>query len=359
MISPLIALAAATAAPGALAGVYEGTIGTLPVRACFSGTERSNYGTYYYLSRLAAIGLSEEDGRDGVFYEGGGAPESQPRWHIESTAGGRLSGQWRSGARTLPLRLTRVAGTEGEESPCSSLAFHQPRLAGVRVVQTRATLDGTAYTKLVLDPRGHFETSVETFALDGDGPAVQRINAALGRSLAGDPPSWLTCAQDSLGQSAFEGSSTEILAPTMISRRWLSVSAHWDGYCGGAHPDSSNTWRLFDLTTGAEIDLNDWLNDAAVERHGTQGTDSDYATVRPALKEAVLAGWRPEDAECEEVIRSAEFWNVGLNRDSFTFSPSLPHVVQACGEDFTLAFGRLAPFLTPEGAANVRALQSE
>jgi len=34
-------------------------------------------------------------------------------------------------------------------------------------------------------------------------------------------------------------------------------------------------------------------------------------------------------------------------------------VAQACGEDFEIPFARIQPFLTPEGAANLRALQSE
>ena len=43
--------------------------------------------------------------------------------------------------------------------------------------------------------------SVETFALDGEGEAAQRINDALGAVL----PQWFECIQDSLGYHAFEG----------------------------------------------------------------------------------------------------------------------------------------------------------
>lgn len=358
MIAPLIALAAAAAAPSGLAGVWQGEIGTLPVRACFVEREWGAFGAYYYQSRLQLIALEAVEGAGNAFTEFG-AGADLPRWQIERVAGGQLTGRWTQGRRTLPVRLSRVAGGEGEEGPCGSMAFHQPRLEGVRTVTARATVDGTAYTRITLDPRGRFDVHFQTFALDGASAAVRRINAEVGQGLAGDPPHWFQCIPDSLGSSPHEGSFDESLEPAMISRRWLSVAHHWDGFCGGAHPDSSNTWRLFDLTSGAELDLNDWLNDSAVERHGTQGTDSDYATVRPALRDAILAGWRPEDAECGETIRSTEFWNIGLNRDSLTFSPSLPHVVQACGEDFEIPFARLRPFLTPEGAANLRALQSE
>jgi len=359
MIGPLIALAAAAAAPADLPGVWQGTIGTLPVRACFTRREWATFGTYYYLSQLHTLGLSEEPDMQGVFFEGNGAPADQPRWNIERAEGGQLTGRWRAGARTLPIRLTRVAGTASEEAPCGTLAFHQPRLEGVRTVTARATIDGVSYRRIALDTRGRFETSFQTFALDGTSDAVRRINAKLGEGLAGNPPRWFQCIQDSLGSSAFEGSAEESLTPTMISRRWMSVAAHWDGFCGGAHPDSSNTYRLFDLASGEEIEILDWFNDSAVERHGTRGGEDAYATLRPPFRDAILAGWRPEDAECEETIRSEEFWNIGLNRNSLTFSPSLPHVVQACGENLEIPFARLQPFLTPEGAANLRALQGE
>jgi hypothetical protein len=359
MIGALMALAAAGATPAGLPGVWEGTIGGLPVRACFADRQWGAFGSYYYLSRKRAIALSAEEGRDGIFYEGNGAPADQPRWRIESASGDRLTGRWTGGARTLPVRLTRVRGDFGEEGPCGSLAFHQPRLEGIRVVPTRASADGMAYTKLTLDHGGRFEAGLETFALDGQSEAVRRINAALGRALAGSPPQWFQCIQDSLAQSAFEGSFDESLVPAMISRRWLSVATHWDGFCGGAHPSSANAHRLFDLSSGAEVELLDWFNESAVARDGPRGSDEEIKTLRPALREAILAGWRAEDADCAELIRSAEFWDVGLTRGALIFSPSLPHVAQACGESFTMPFARLEAFLTPEGAAHLRALAAE
>jgi hypothetical protein len=359
MIGALLALAAAGAAPAGLPGVWEGTIGGLPVRACFADRQSGAFGSYYYLSRKRAIALSPEEGRDGIFYEGNGAPADQPRWRIESAGGDRLTGRWTGGARTLPVRLTRVTGDFGEEGPCGSLAFHQPRLDGIRVVPARASVEGVAYTKLALDHGGRFEASLETFALDGQSEAVRRINAALGRALAGSPPQWFQCIQDSLAQSAFEGSFDESLVPAMISRRWLSVATHWDGFCGGAHPSSANAHRLFDLSSGAEVELLDWFGDEAVKRERLEQVDEVVRTVRPALREAILAGWRPEDPECAELIRGAEFWDVGLARGAFVFAPSLPHVAQACGEDFTIPFARIRTLLSPQGAEHLRAFEAE
>jgi hypothetical protein len=359
VIGPLIALAASAApaaGPADLPGVWEGTIGTLPVRACFVRTEWNSFGAYYYLSRLRTIPLESDESGTG-FSEGGAT--GSPRWRIESADSAQVTARWSGGGRSLPVRLRRVEGEIGEEGACGSMVFHRPRLAGLGTQTVRATVDGVGYTRMTLNTRERFDVTFETFALDGESAAVRRINAALGEGLGGDPPRWLQCAQDSLGSGPNEGGFTETLTPVMISRRWLSVAAHWDGFCGGAHPDSSNSWRLFDLTNGGEVEILTWFNTAGVKRARLEQVNEEIRTVEPALRTAILAGWRPEDAECGETIRSTEFWNIGLNRDSLTFSPSLPHVVQACGEDFEIPFARLQPFLTPEGAANLRALQGE
>jgi len=45
--------------------------------------------------------------------------------------------------------------------------------------------------------------------------------------------------------------------------------------------------------------------------------------------------------------------------EALIFSPQLPYVAQARGEEFTISFARLRPFLTEEGAQNLRALRAE
>lgn len=360
MLGPLIAIAAvAQAAPVDLPGVWEGNVGNLPVRACFVHREWGQFGAYYYLSQRRLIPLDAEEGANGAFREGGGDGADRPRWQIERAGPNQLTARWMGNGRTLPVRLSRVAGRAGEQGPCGSLVFHRPRLEAVRTVAAPASLDGVPYTRLTLSTGDRFETSVETFALSGSGEAVQRINSELGRTLAGDPPSWFECIQNSLSQSPFEGSFAERLEPVMIARRWMSVAHHWDGFCGGAHPSSSNAYRTFDLASGGEVDLHDWFNDTAVKRERLEEVDEEIKTLEPAFRDVILQGWRSEAPECDEVIRSAEFWNIGLTREALVFSPSLPHVVQACWEEFPILPARLQPFLTEEGAENLRALQRE
>ncbi|WP_395612252.1 hypothetical protein [Allosphingosinicella sp.] len=363
-VLPLSAALAQPAPAPDLRGIWEGTVGTLPVHACFVSGETGAFGAYYYNNQLRLIGLEAVEGTAGAFREGateeeGAAARPEARWRIEQADGGALTARWTQGSRTLPVRLQRVARpADDEEGPCASLAFHQPRLAGIHNVSTRATVDGVSYTKLSVDLRGRFPASVTTFALDGDGEAVRRLNATLGEGVNGDPPGWLDCVRGPLENFPFQGEYNESLEPAMIARRWLSVASHYDGSCGGPHPDESSTYRTFDLATGQEVNLHDWFTPAAVKVERIEGSSDVLRSLEPAFRTFLLARWHG-DGECDEVVRTTDYWNIGLTRAGFVFSPDLPHVAQACVEEFTADFDRIRPWLKPEGAAAVAALRGE
>jgi hypothetical protein len=73
----------------------------------------------------------------------------------------------------------------------------------------------------------------------------------------------------------------------------------------------------------------------------------------------ILKGWKPEDPECRDAIADQEFWNIGISRAGLVFSPSLPRVIMACGEDFTIPFARLTPWLNATGRAAVASIEAE
>lgn len=74
-------LHAADPTPPVWQGVWQGTIGSFPVRACLAWDRigpGDAFGSYYYLSRLRTIRL-EQQGTSKIWIEGYAAPKGSPR----------------------------------------------------------------------------------------------------------------------------------------------------------------------------------------------------------------------------------------------------------------------------------------
>ena len=328
----------------------------LPVRACFDDKDYGPQGAYYYTKHMRAIRLEQVQRGGSEWTEGDGRDSDRPRWTF-SAVGKVLSGTWRDGRTSLPFRLTRLPGVNPGQSACGSLLFNQPRLQRSSVVTSPARIDGVRYTKLVFRPGPHFpDVEVASFKLDLDRPAVLRINRLLSEPLLqpGVRSEWFECMRASLAATASDGDYHVAIEPIMLAGRWLAIRHSQDGSCGGASPFNSTVSRTFDLRSGMEIDLHRWLNARAVSRNGAS---AKLAAIRPAFREFILAGARPSDAECREIVRTTDYWDIGLRRNGLVFAPSVPRVAQSCGDEILVSFKRLRPFLSPEGISAVGSLR--
>lgn len=355
----LFAVPASAAETPAWQGVWQGTIGTLPVRVCLDrhdyDASGGGFGAYYYTRHLRLITL-EQQGDSKSWAEASDAKAGE-RWRFDTVTQALLTARWTQGARSLPVRLTRAEAVATDEQPCGSMAFNRPRLTAGRVTTTRASKDGATYWRLAYVPGSQFADSVtlETFALDGRTPAIARVNAVLGRVLPGDPAKsdWFECLAGNLNFNARDGDYQQTVAPEMITPHWLTASHDINYYCGGAHPDGGVNARTFDLDAGTEVDLNDWLAASAVKSERFEGSTDVSRTLTPAFRAFVLARWKPEEAECREPVTEAESWDIGLTRQGLAFTPELAHVVAACAEPILVGFDRLAPWLGPHGRNEV------
>jgi hypothetical protein len=354
-------LAAAEPAPPAWHGVWSGRIGTYPVQACFDGSTDWRRGSYYYRSTLRPIGLQwHDDTRE--WAESEDDPTKAATIKLDKVGTGRIEGRWIKGKTMLPVLLDRVpTETDPEDNgPCGSAEYSAPRMTPTRVSETRATFDGRAYRKLALVVGRQFENvSVETFAIDGGGAAAAKINRILREPIAGAPAKsgWIECMQGSLGANGIDGEYAEGIEPKMIGRRWMAVNHHVDGFCGGAHPFAGNSSRLFDLARGAEVRIVTWFNRQGITITKYDGIEEPAGTITPALRDAVLGKWKADDEQCDDPVRTSDFWDIRLSRAGFVFTPSLPHVAMACGEEFVLPFVRAARFLAPAGKAGLAELR--
>lgn len=355
--------AAANVATSDLNGVWDGTVGTLPVRMCFNGDGYRNHGQYYYRSKLKSIPLIGDDKKPGQLTEGWPNEPKVARWTIERVAGSRATGRWSAGGRTLPIAFSRVSFTTDDEfqGPCGSMTFLQPRLEGVRIARSTTNAKGLAVISWELDTKGRFEgIDVSTFQLRTSDGASQRINKRL-REPFEEQYGWKWCLRAAAEHSAFEGSLARSIEPQLVTSRLLSVVSRTESYCGGAHPSMSSVPTLFDRRSGNVVNLYDWFRPDAVVREKVEGYDDTLDGPGPQLLKLVLKHdprFAPDD-DCSESLETTEWWKIELTAKGMSFQPELPHVIQACGDEALVPFAALAPFLNTTGKQEVAAFLAE
>lgn len=334
-------------------GVWQGRIGTLPVRACLQQrSETYRNGSYYYLNRMKPIPLRAED--DGTWTEEADGGAVTGKWRVESATPGRMTGTWTSGARTLPIALTRVA-SDGEDGPCGSDAFIAPRLKPVRILTKPANKDGFAYSELKYVVGPSFpEVDIVSFSYSPTRPGDRAINAAL-RVDPGEhegPADYAGCTKMALASNGRDGDSEFSYSPELVTREFLSVVASSSGFCGGAHP-FQGFWHLtFDRVSGRSINLANWFTARGIINEPSETLP--ITKLAAPLRPTVLSHYPFEagqDAECKEVVAEADYWDLSLTRRGIGFTPSLPHVAQACMETAVVPFAQLGAFMTAAGRA--------
>lgn len=340
------------------AGVWEGRIGNLPVRACFDAwSDSPGRGSYYYLRYLEPISLSEEDGEGGWIERAPGA-ETEARWEFAELSATRMRGTWRQGGRNLPFSLDPVAWEDhDEQGPCGSEQFVGPRLQGGKVVHDSAEFEGLRYTKTSFQPPASFveDVSIETFAYEGNEPGDRSIAATLEKLLPTGKweDEYIECMAGAIAANGQDGFYSREIKPTLVSRAFFAVEDLSGTYCGGAHPNYWTVARVFDRRTGEELELFEWL-DWPLE-------DGEELRRMPAgLRSLIMRRWPTDaDPECREWAQEADYWSLGLAREGLIFSPSLPYVATACVTPIVVEWSALAPLLNDKGRAGLARLMAD
>ena len=376
-ILPLLVAAPAEPDKPAWVGVWEGNVGSYPVRLCMDQWgDGPGRGAYYYLSTLEPLSLSEQDGEGGWIEHGPDDPDAL--WSFTEQTGERLRGTWRKGARSLPFELKPVTWTKGEwDGPCDSAAFFEPRLAPGTITSEPDEIGGWRFTRQSYLPPRQFkdEVTVESFTFTpeqpGDRAILGRLAAHLPRgTMEDDATECIAGAVASVGADGYFG---EFLVPAEVGRTYLTVRENSDTYCGGAHPNAFYQFMTFDRQSGQEIDLAEWLNDAAREHHPAENELESYDTLLPAFRKLIVKhepqeGFPeadseeepgPLDEECRQVSEDTEFWTFGFRREGMMFVPSVPHVATPCMGTFTVPWSELAPYLSAEGRAGLARLRGD
>jgi hypothetical protein len=352
----------ALAAPDleAFHGVWSGTIDSLRVQACYDAGDYSSEGKYFYLRRLGTIPLRANDKKPGELTEGWADTKDVARWRMTSIAKDRAEGTWTGSGRTLPIRLARLPFTTSEEfsTPCASLAFVRPILAASRIVKTAAQVHGLTVDKWSLAYPDD-SISVESFQLRGTGPAIAAINRRLRQPFDDADEGWKWCLRNA---RSFGADYHDEVEARLVTTRWLLANSFNESFCGGAHPNNSNQPLLFDRRTGKVADLYSWFASANVRREKVEGLSETIDSPAGKLFDLVLR-LHPRASESEEdcggAVKTASSWTLELRAEGIAFTPDLPRVVMACGDELVLPWARLEPFLSPTGKREVAALRAE
>ncbi len=343
-------------------GVWQGTIGKYPIIACLDTSWREGFGrgTYYYLSQLKPIPLRME--------------EQAPAWHEmtedwkegaridwSTVSEGNLTGNWSDGKKSLPISLKPMVWQDEKTPylPCEAPTFMAPRLKGGEVVLEAGDTDGIAFIEHEYRNPDHLDVTVQGFELMGDQPGDAKINAAVAtyRPSGTIKDDWVECLSGGLAMHGRDGYFDRTVRPDLLTDEYVSVWIAGSVYCGGAHPSHFSNHRLFDRQSGAEIELENWF-----DTRGFVANEYGSITITAALRNVVLSlGSQDEDeADCVDIARDADWWDLALTRDGIVFKPELPHVVTACEDPIAVSWSTLDPWLSETGrAGKARLISSE
>lgn len=349
----LLAVVGTCSAQDAWRGIWEGTIGQMPVRVCLDGKDGED-SRYYYLKYGKDILLQQSEREEGSWLEGE-EPSDRPagKWQLAQD-GDNMRGTWvgANAGKRWPIQLKRTTIPVSEErSLCEAEFFFKPVADAQKLVagpvqafgrhsyqelstrMPRQSQDSNAPNAIVLHDYGENGAAVNQFLL-------QRLRKRLARH------------HDTRINGLME--SREEVA--WLSDRWLSLrEMEW---AAGHGISGSSTWfETWDLATGKRFDLWRWFNARSGTWHGEAGNDGveqAFTTTR-ALQKAIGPfdnnGGDPDCKDPDKSWREPRLVPGGIEFEAGVVGP--------CLETAVVSFKALQPFLNGEGLRQMAALQRE
>jgi hypothetical protein len=353
-------------------------------------------GRYLYLSQGADIPLQAKSQKGGKFelseeeackeecVEGKPGPIGAT-WSLSTGDGGKtLSGKWTSKKKTFDIKLSRAGSRSVEgEQPAKPLDLANFSFEFYYSEQP-ITMETSPYDYLRLDvpyeqsdkqgwpdasfvmasdPRTKFPRP-RVLEVEG-GASVEAANDRLRGMHWSENIAALGCkagqyagfqeygpvpggADGGLGSWDETSSSVEALTPKLMS--WTESGSV---FCGGAHPTNFIDRRVMNLATGDLVSLRDMFKD--VSEDGKPG-ETLLGYVREAREKPTDQIEIDFEAECGTEDLVTEYLTASLKRDGDAMKvvfglSGLPHVIQACGDDFMeVPAADVMPLMKPEFA---------
>lgn len=171
--------------------------------------------------------------------------------------------------------------------------------------------------------------------------AMLRINKSLEAANVRVRKSVKQCVADGAGHADW----TRTVSVAMKGPRYLSLVARDEIFCGGAHPDNGVLSLVFELDTGALVDLQKLLPGLATTAALDSATDgSKIGTIASEKLSALYREGAKRDGpdpDCVNALKESDLAFIAwpdAGEGGLVIAPTtLPHVVAACGPDVTLS----------------------
>lgn len=335
----------------------QGTIGTYPIAMNLSCSDGECYDSrYFYLSTGQDIYMNGAvQGKHYKFTAG-----NEETFELDETGDGTFSGTWRDKkGKSLPVSLKKI-NIAAIQSPYDNLGLvdsmkHNDPLSYLRTSLLKFVRDSVSDRKGKQIIWFHEAKSGAPFFRLGNGFAKEireRINPKLDALHISNALERLSCTS-SFGEGMIDFTiEVTYLDPDLLG---FNVFSYYD--CGGAHPDFGGEGYLLDLHTGKYYSIDEILAfDKSVTTEEQSGFDafSNYRNTFFAPKLMALENQQHHfkkpvsEDDCDYL--NEEVWDYPawkFTEHGIVFSPSFPHVMAPCREDFILPFSRLAIYKHP------------
>lgn len=356
-------------------GIWTGTIGDNKVMACFmrdNDPAHTNESAYFYLRYSKLISLAP-DPESNVLWLEGDSKSPSGIWKI-NVQHDRITGSWANpeNTKTLPILLKRFKSISSDHSTsCSteSSVFGPEAYAKKIVSGDVTTFNGRHYRVLSAS-----NTEVSSIELIGTSEAITALNTLLANELRVSLSDYYKCPTSGENISGKRGKSktrnyVSSILPLFWNDQWISIISSTYGDCGGAHPFSSYSYSTWNLSTGKELNLWQWIKNSK-KVGGSPEHDNYYFNysarkrlntmiTKKAVKQrlAVYPNEASEENNCLDSIQSNSEYQIRLGKSGFIFTQTFPFYAQACTDDIEITYSELAPFLTKSGKEAVTLLK--
>lgn len=310
-------------------GVWQGTLGTRQITVCFNevSPEYTNWSSYYYNDFLKPIQLTK-DGGASVWKES----EDTGQWEIGTPRGDVLTGTWRNPKtnKTLPITLQRVETDDVMRAPCASDAYNVRLETPPKVVTSRPIqfAPGRSYRKLSF-------AGQETIQLIGAGKGIERINFLLKPDQSKDAiDEYFGQRRQFLGSVGYPAVDERDTEPDYWDANFITVRFYtWAA--GTGRNGISNEYRTWDLKTGEEVDLWQWI-----------GASFRDPRLPPKLKNYLYKN-TDTPSDCRDGYRGEGDFTITLAAKGLKFEEEAWG--EGCEKAFFVPYEKLGPFLSPMG----------